>query len=105
MLIYTIFSNGKANGESRARILETSVLTVSTGYHVVWTKDKIDPQELASKRWVERWSIKKITDHFGFGRTFVVRKLGELKKNPELVESGVTRSRIKSRKYRFMGEL
>lgn len=41
----------------------------------------------------------------GIGRTLIVRKLGELKKNPELVESGVTRSRIKSRKYRFMGEL
>ena len=55
-------------------------------YSFVWTKNKIDLTELASKRWVERWSINKITAHFGFGRTFIVRKLGQLRRNPDLIQ-------------------
>ena len=72
-------------------------------YSFVWTKNKIDLTELASKRWVERWSINKITAHFGVGRTFIVRKLGQLRQNPDLIQDGHARSHAKSRKYRFMG--
>jgi len=91
-------------GEGCANLLEiTSVLSVHIEYAIVWKKYNIDPQELASKRWVDRWTVDRIASHFGWGRTAVVRKLGELKANPELIEDGVARSHVKSRKYRFMG--
>jgi hypothetical protein len=91
------------NGEGSANLLESSVLSVSTRYSVAWTKDKIDLSELASKRWVERKNMEQLAEHFKCGRTLIVRKLGQLKKNPGLVESGRVRSMIKSRKYRLMG--
>lgn len=55
------------------------------------------------KRWVERWGVDRIAEHIGYGRTAVVRKLGHLKRNPELIEDGVARSHVKSRKHRFIG--
>lgn len=90
-------------GEGYANLLETSVLSVSKSYQLVWNKTKLDLQELAVKRWVERWSVDRITAHFDYGRTAVVRKLGRLKRNPELILDGKARSHAKSRKRRFMG--
>lgn len=72
-------------------------------YSFMWTKDKIDLSELASKRWVEQWSINKIMAHFGFGSTFIVRKLWQLRQNIDPIYDGHARSHTKSRKYRFMG--
>lgn len=93
----------KKNGEGYANLLETSVLSVSRNYLLVWNKAKLDLQELAVKRWVERWSVDRIALHFGCGRTAVVRKLGQLKRNPELILDGRARSHVKSRKHRFIG--
>ena len=93
------------NGEGYAKLFETSVLSVSVHYRIVWTKDRIDLAELASKRWGEKWSLAQITKHFGYGRTAVVRKIGQIKKNPELILDGRIRSMIKSRKYRIMGNV
>jgi hypothetical protein len=72
-------------------------------YPLAWKKDKLNLNELAAKRWGERWTVDKIAAELGWGRTFVVRKLRELKNNPELIEDGSIRSRVKSRKHRFMG--
>lgn len=91
------------NGEGRANLLETSILSVSKNYSLVWNKAKLDLQELAVKRWVERWNVDRIAAHFGYGRTAVVRKLGQLKRNPALILDGRARSHAKSRKHRFMG--
>lgn len=103
-LICNLKIRPEKTGEGPAKLLEiASVLSVHVEYAIVWKKDNIDPQELASKRWVERWTVDRIASHFGWGRTAVVRKLGELKANPELIEDGVARSHVKSRKYRFMG--
>ena len=90
-------------GEACDKILETSVLSVSTGYHLVWTKVKINLSELASKRWVERMNMEQLAEYFKCGRTLIVRKLGYLKKNPDLIEDGKARSHVKSRKHRLMG--
>lgn len=91
------------NGEACAKILETSVLIVSTDYQLVWTKDKINLSELASKRWVERMNMEQLAEYFNCGCTLIVRKLGYLKKNPDLIEDGKARSHVKSSKYRLMG--
>lgn len=97
-----ILVNGRI-GEGCAKLLETSVLSVADNHSIVWTKDNIDLQDLAIKRWVERLNVKKLAAHFNCGRTTVIRKIGYLRKNPDLIQDGVARSHIKSRKYRFMG--
>jgi hypothetical protein len=90
-------------GEGYAKILESSALSISRDYAAIWKKDAIDLTELAHKRWIEKWTMDRIAAHFGCGRTAVVRHIGRLRANPELIEDGVARSRVKSRKHRFMG--
>ena len=50
-------------------------------------------------------NMDQLVTYFGYGRTAVVRKLGVLKKNPDLILDGRARARVKSRKHRFMGGL
>ncbi|MDG0818069.1 hypothetical protein [Bdellovibrio svalbardensis] len=78
-------------------------MSVSKTYTTIWKKEAIDLAELAQKRWVEKWTIEKIAAHMGWGRTAVVRYLGRLKANPDLILDGRVRSHVKSRKYRVMG--
>jgi hypothetical protein len=40
--------------------------------------------------------------HFSCGRTAIVRKLGQLRLNPDFIKDGRARSHVTSRKYRFM---
>lgn len=79
-------------------------MCVPVYYPLAWNKDKLDLNALAQKRWGERWTVDRIADHFGWGRTLIVRKLGQIKADPDLIEDGAIRSRIKSRKYRLMGD-
>jgi hypothetical protein len=72
-------------------------------YPIVWIKDKISLSELASKRWAEGMNMEQLAEHFKCGRTLIVRKIGFLKKNPDLIKDGRARSNFKSRKYRLMG--
>lgn len=92
-----------SSGEGYAKLLDTSVLSVADSYSIVWTKDNIDLQDLAIKRWVDRLNMDEIAHYFGCGRTTVVRKLGQLRRNPDLILDGKARAHAKSRKYRFMG--
>jgi hypothetical protein len=102
-VLFGIFLEGFNFGEGYAKLLETSVLSVADSHSIVWTKDNIDLQDLAIKRWVDRLSMDEIALYFDCGRTTVVRKLGQLKCNPDLIVDGRARSHAKSRKYRFMG--
>jgi hypothetical protein len=77
-------------GEGYANLLETCVLSVAISYHLVWAKNNVDLDELAS--------------HFGCGRTTIIRKIAFLRKNPDLIQDGRARSHLKTRKYRFMGQ-
>jgi hypothetical protein len=47
--------------------------------------------------------MDKLADHFGFGRTAVVRYIGQIKANPDLVTDVRVRFRIHHRKKKFMG--
>ncbi len=49
-------------------------------------------------------NMEQLAEYFNCGRTLIVRKLGYLKKNPDLIEDGKARSHVKSRKYRLMGK-
>ena len=48
-------------------------------------------------------SMDELVTYFGYGRTAVVRKLGVLKKNPELILDRRARSHVKSRKDQVYG--
>jgi hypothetical protein len=91
------------NGEGCANLLEPSVLSCNEFYSVAWQRDVIDFTELASKRWIEKWTMERLADHFGVGRTAVVRHLGLIRKNPSLVSDGQVRMLIHPRRRRFMG--
>ena len=90
-------------GDGCANLLERSVLSISAFYSFAWKRDFIDYTELASKRWVDKWSMDKLADHFGVGRTAVIRHLGKIRSNPKLVADGEIRLRIQRRKNVFMG--
>ena len=47
--------------------------------------------------------MDRIAEHFEVGRTTIIAKLGEIRRDPDLVEIGSIRSRIKLRKHKFMG--
>lgn len=91
------------NGETYTNILETSVLSVSQGYVIAWSKDKINLTDLARKRWVDKWSMDKLATELGWGRTAVIRGIGLIKANPDLVDDGQVRLRILRRKRKFLG--
>lgn len=90
-------------GEGYAKLLETSVLSTAVSHQIVWIKDKVDLQDLAIKRWVDRLSMDELARHFNCGRTAIVRKIGQLKRSPDMILDGKVRSHVKSRKHRFMG--
>jgi hypothetical protein len=75
------------SGEGCAKLLETSVLSLATSHGRVWTKDKLDLQDSAIKRWVERFNMDELARHFDCGRTTIIRKIAYLKKNPEVISS------------------
>lgn len=95
-------SHGK-NGEGRANLLETSVLSCGEFYDLAWKRDIIDYTELARKRWAEKQSMDRIASEMGWGRTAIIRYLGKIRANPGLVEDGQVRLRIHRRKHQFMG--
>jgi len=49
--------------------------------------------------------MERLSAHFGLGRTAVVKYLGRIKVNPDLVEDGQIRLRIHRMRYKFMGSL
>jgi len=91
------------NGEGCDNLLELTALSISIFYAAAWKRDFIDYTELASKRWVEKWSMDSLAVHFDCGRTTVIRYLGLIRENPNLVGDGDVRLRIHRRKNKFMG--
>jgi hypothetical protein len=91
-------SDNNINGVGHAKLLESSVISVGLYYNVVWIKDKIDLQDLAIKRWIDRLSMEDLAKHFNCGRTTIIRKLAYLRKNPDFVEDGRARAHIKIRR-------
>lgn len=67
-------------------------------------RDTIDFTELARKRWVEKLSMDRIALEMEWGRTAVIKYLGQIRSNPNLVEDGDVRLRIYRRKNKFIGQ-
>lgn len=92
------------NGEGCANLLEQAgAFSVSNRYAIKWAKDNLDLSELARLRWIEKWTVTRIANHLGWGRTAIVSKLGRMAKAPDSVVDGRVRSRIKSSRHRFIG--
>ena len=95
---------GAPFGEGRAKLLElTGVLSVAEVHSISWKKDILELTELASKRWVKRWTMDQIAEYFAIGRTTVIAKIGLIKSDPSLVSDGGVRARVKLTKNKFIG--
>jgi hypothetical protein len=77
-------------------------LSVEVFYAVAWKRD-VDYTALARLRWIEKQNMNTIAAELGIGRTAVIRYLGLIRQNPDLVRDGRIRTIIGSRKWRFMG--
>ncbi len=89
-------------GEGCDNLVEPSALSCNSFYTVAW-KRELDYTELARKRWVDRLSMDRIAAEMDWGRTAVIRYLGMIRVNPNLVKDGALRLRIHRRKHKFMG--
>jgi hypothetical protein len=76
---------------------------VSAFYEVAW-KRKVDYAGLASKRWIEKLSIKTIAAQTGMGRTAVVKYIGDIRRNPDLIKDGRLRGIVSRRKKQIVGK-
>ncbi len=90
------------DGEGCDKILELSALSCNMDCTVAW-KETIDLTKLARKRWVEKRSMGRIAAEIGWGRKAVIRYLGKIRSNPDLVKDGKIRLLIYRRKKTFMG--
>ena len=68
-------------------MVEHQELTVTRGYEIQWRRQDIDLTELAKRRWIEKWSIEKLAEHFKCGPTFVKKSLRKIKANPDLAKA------------------
>lgn len=78
-------------------------MSVPISYAGVCKRDTIDFTELARKRWVDKLSMDRIAADMEWGRTAVIRYLGMIRANPDLVTDGQVRLRIHRRKNKFIG--
>ncbi len=75
-------------GEVCAKILETTSTLTSPYFRCLnWIKDKIDPSDLARKRWIEKKTLSQIAIELGHGRTYVVRQIKQILENPNLISN------------------
>ena len=77
-------SNTLTIGGGRPKLVDTGVLSIHQGYFATWKRDAIDYTEMASKRWVEKWALERLADHFGCSRSAIIRNLRVIKKSPKV---------------------
>lgn len=70
------------DGGGRANLQELDSLTVSQAYSQSWERECLDLTELARRRWIENWEIRRLAKHFGISATAVKERLRSIKKNP-----------------------
>jgi hypothetical protein len=68
-----------------ANLPEPDRLAVSINYKVTWERNNINLAELARLRWVERWQIARIADHFEVCGSAVSQALRRIEAKPALV--------------------
>lgn len=56
--------------------------------HVAKAK-QIDLTELAKRRWIDKWSIERLADHFGYGPTRIKLFLKRIRTSPDLARGDV----------------
>ncbi len=73
-------------------------------YAVSWKRQQIDLTRLAKLRWVDKIQIDVLAHLFGVSRTYLVKQLGTIRANPDLVKCRHARRLIKLKERRFTGE-
>jgi len=65
-------------------VVEHQELTILRWYEIQWRRQEIDLTELAKRRWIDKWAIERLAEHFGFGPTRIKFFLSRIKDNPDL---------------------
>ena len=73
------------NGGVSAKLQELRGPTISQAYKATWEQEYLDLTELARLRWIEKWKIKKLAEHFFISVTAVEQRLKSIKRNPSRV--------------------
>ena len=89
------------NGAGRPKLGKPIGAVASRIYAVSWKRQQIDLTRLAKLRWVDKLQIDVLTQLFGVSRTLLVKQLGIIRANPNLVTHGPTRRLIKLKERRF----
>jgi hypothetical protein len=69
-------------GGGCANVHEPVDLTVSCVYRVSWELQSLDLTELARLRWIERWRIERIAEHFGYSMSGIKGALRKIEADP-----------------------
>ena len=70
------------NGGGCANVHEPVDLTVSCVYRVSWELQSLDLTELARLRWIERWRIERIAEHFNYSMSGIKGALRKIEADP-----------------------
>jgi hypothetical protein len=63
-------------------LVEPGLPTVNSFIGMTWVKAKLDLAALARLRWIKRWSIDRLSEHFGVSGTRVKRQIRAIRRNP-----------------------
>lgn len=72
-------------------MVEHRELTIARWYEIQWRRQEINLTELAKRRWIDKWRLEKLAEHFGFGTKRIKFFLDRIKENPDLVDLPVGR--------------
>ena len=69
-------------GGGCANVHEPVELKVSWVYRVSWELQSLNLTELARLRWIERWRIERIAEHFGYSMSGIKGALRKIEADP-----------------------
>lgn len=69
-----------------------------------WVKAKLDLAALARLRWIERWSIDRLAEHFGMSGTNVKRHIQAIRRNSRMGGLSMTPLKMRGRRAAMMDQ-
>lgn len=70
---------------------------ISEAYHQSWEREYLNLTELARLRWIERWKLERLAEHFGVSLTAIKERLRAIKTNPERVSVQIPKKVIRGK--------
>lgn len=76
----------KRNGAGCRKLPEPGKLVVSQTYKTSWDRIYLNLTEVARLRWIERWDLAAIADHFATTKIAIKERLRTAKLNPSRID-------------------